>query len=78
MVGNGTLPYDHDRDGKTTELGGCTALVRNVNHDTFLLIRYMKNRLTVRQQNSSEQIFTLAIFISSLHGWFYPKKRKDR
>lgn len=48
MLGNGTLSYDHDRDGRATELGGCTALVRNAIYDTFLLIRYSRNRLTVR------------------------------
>lgn len=47
MVGNGSVEYDHDRDGRTTDLGGCNGLIRNVDHDTFLLIRYMKNRLTV-------------------------------
>lgn len=45
MLGNGTLSYDHDRDGRSTELGGCTALVRNAIYDTFLLIRYSRNRL---------------------------------
>lgn len=45
MLGNGTLTYDHDRDGRATELGGCTALVRNSIYDTFLLIRYSRNRL---------------------------------
>uniref|UniRef100_A0A8C8IMB4 L-type lectin-like domain-containing protein n=2 Tax=Oncorhynchus tshawytscha TaxID=74940 RepID=A0A8C8IMB4_ONCTS len=48
MVGNGTLAYEHDRDGQSTELGGCTALLRNIPHDTFLLIRYTKNRLTIQ------------------------------
>ncbi|CAL8248359.1 unnamed protein product [Merluccius merluccius] len=47
MLGNGTLSYDHTRDGRPTEIGGCTAMVRNVNHDTFLLIRYIRNRLTI-------------------------------
>ncbi|XP_028653492.1 VIP36-like protein isoform X1 [Erpetoichthys calabaricus] len=47
MVGNGTLGYDHERDGRPTELGGCTALVRNLNQDTFLVIRYVRRRLTV-------------------------------
>lgn len=47
MVNNGSLTYDHDRDGRPTELGGCTATVRNLNHDTFLVIRYVKRRLTV-------------------------------
>ncbi|XP_074415404.1 VIP36-like protein isoform X4 [Zonotrichia albicollis] len=47
MVNNGSLTYDHDRDGRPTELGGCTAMVRNLHHDTFLVIRYVKRRLTV-------------------------------
>ncbi|KAK1892578.1 VIP36-like protein isoform X1 [Trematomus bernacchii] len=45
MLGNGTLSYDHDSDGRHTELGGCTAMVRNAIYDTFLLVRYSKNRL---------------------------------
>lgn len=47
MVGNGSVEYDHDRDGRSTDLGGCNGHIRNVDPDTFLLIRYMKNRLTV-------------------------------
>ncbi|KAF7655052.1 hypothetical protein LDENG_00061630 [Lucifuga dentata] len=47
MLGNGTLTYDHDRDGRSTELGGCMATVRNTIYDTFLLVRYFKNRLTL-------------------------------
>lgn len=47
MVNNGSLSYDHERDGRPTELGGCTAIVRNLQHDTFLVIRYVKRHLTV-------------------------------
>nr|XP_020455012.1 VIP36-like protein [Monopterus albus] len=47
MLGNGTLSYDHDNDGRFTELGGCTAIVRNALYNTFLLVRYSRNRLTV-------------------------------
>ncbi|KAM7018844.1 lectin, mannose-binding 2-like b isoform 1-T1 [Tautogolabrus adspersus] len=47
MLGNGTLSYDHDFDGRLTELGGCTAMTRNAIYDTFLLVRYSKNRLTL-------------------------------
>ncbi|XP_071368747.1 lectin, mannose-binding 2-like b [Centroberyx affinis] len=47
MLGNGSLIYDHDRDGRPTELGGCTALVRNTVHNSFVLIRYSRNRLTI-------------------------------
>ncbi|KAG7314793.1 hypothetical protein KOW79_022096 [Hemibagrus wyckioides] len=47
MVGNGTISYNHERDGRATELGGCNAMVRNLKHDTFLFIRYVRRRLTV-------------------------------
>ncbi|CAK6959627.1 lectin%2C mannose-binding 2-like b [Scomber scombrus] len=47
MLGNGTLSYNHDYDGRTTELGGCTAMARNAAYDTFLLVRYSKKRLTL-------------------------------
>nr|XP_020456572.1 VIP36-like protein isoform X2 [Monopterus albus] len=47
MVGNGSISYDHERDGRSTELGGCNAMVRNLKHDTFLFIRYVRHRLTV-------------------------------
>lgn len=48
MVGNGSQSYDHDQDGRPTELGGCAAALRNAIHDTFLLVRYSRNTLTVR------------------------------
>ncbi|KAG8011617.1 VIP36-like protein [Nibea albiflora] len=47
MLGNGTLSYDHDYDGRPTELGGCTAMARNAIYDTFILVRYSKHRLTL-------------------------------
>ncbi|KAK9973971.1 hypothetical protein ABG768_022084 [Culter alburnus] len=47
MVGNGTISYDHDRDGRPTELGGCNAMVRNLRHDSFIFIRYVRRRLTI-------------------------------
>lgn len=53
MVNNGSLSYDHERDGRTTELGGCTAIVRNLHYDTFLVIRYVKRHLTVSSGSGS-------------------------
>ncbi|CAJ0968283.1 unnamed protein product [Ranitomeya imitator] len=47
MVNNGSLEYDHGKDGRTVELAGCTADVRNSNLDTFLAIRYSRGRLTI-------------------------------
>lgn len=47
MVNNGSLSYDHDRDGTHTELAGCEAKFRNVDHDTHVVIRYENDILTV-------------------------------
>nr|XP_004611574.1 unnamed protein product [Sorex araneus] len=46
MVNNGSLSYEHSRDGRATELAGCTADFRNREHDTFLAVRYSRGRLT--------------------------------
>ena len=47
MVNNGSLSYDHSKDGRWTALAGCTADFRNREHDTFLAVRYSRGRLTV-------------------------------
>ena len=50
MVNNGTMSYDHDRDGTHTELAGCESQFRNAKEDTYVAIRYERKRLTVRAQ----------------------------
>lgn len=47
MVNNGSLSYDHDRDGTHTQLAGCEAKFRNVDYDTMISIRYENDVLTV-------------------------------
>lgn len=47
MVNNGTLTYDHDRDGTLTQLAGCETKIRNIDHDTLISIRYEEDVLTV-------------------------------
>ena len=46
MVNNGTLHYDHDRDGTHTQLAGCEAKFRNLDHDTHVSIKYERDVLT--------------------------------
>lgn len=46
MVNNGTLHYDHDRDGTHTQLAGCEAKFRNLDHDTHISIKYEMDVLT--------------------------------
>lgn len=48
MVNNGSLKYDHDRDGTHTELAGCEGKFRGVDHPTFVMIRYQKETVTVQ------------------------------
>lgn len=47
MVNNGSLTYDHDKDGTLTQLAGCEAKFRNLNYDTHISIRYESDVLTV-------------------------------
>ncbi|KAI4462129.1 vesicular mannose-binding lectin [Holotrichia oblita] len=47
MVNNGTLHYDHDRDGTHTQLAGCEAKFRNLDYDTHISIKYERDTLTV-------------------------------
>lgn len=47
MISNGTLHYDHDRDGTHTQLSGCEAKFRNFNHDTHISIVYKDDTLIV-------------------------------
>lgn len=47
MVNNGSLSYDHDRDGTHTQLAGCEAKFRNLDYETHISIKYYKEVLTV-------------------------------
>lgn len=61
MVNNGTLHYDHDRDGTHTEIAGCEAKFRNFQHDTHVVIRYTGDVLTV----STVSLTTISVLFSS-------------
>ncbi|MBN3296254.1 LMAN2 protein, partial [Amia calva] len=59
MINNGSLAYDHGKDGRMSELGGCSAEIRNRDHETYLAIRYSKGRLTVRNAHGC---YTMTVF----------------
>jgi len=40
MINNGTLHYDHDRDGTHTQPAGCEAKMRNSMFDSWMSVRY--------------------------------------
>jgi len=55
MVNNGTMHYDHDRDGTHTMIGGCEVKFRNSDHDTFIAIRYENDVLTVSHDLTNQR-----------------------
>jgi len=55
MVNNGSLSYDHDRDGTHTMLGGCEVKFRNMEHETVIAIRYEGDKLTVSHDLSNRR-----------------------
>jgi lectin, mannose-binding 2 len=63
MVNDGTLHYDHDKDGTHTELAGCESSFRNKDYSTYLAVRYQNNRLTVSvdadNQNQWKECFSV-------------------
>nr|CAB3263451.1 vesicular integral-membrane protein VIP36 [Phallusia mammillata] len=48
MIGNGSMKYDHMGDGRLNSIGSCLASFRNKDYDTFMSIRYVKQRLTIQ------------------------------
>jgi len=46
MINNGDKHYEHDKDG-SKELAGCEAEIRSKTYNTFFLVRYQNNSLTV-------------------------------
>ena len=69
MINNGSVHYDHDRDGTHTMIGGCEVKFRNFAHDTYLNIRYENDVLTgtvacrlKKTQNVAFGFFKLGIF----------------
>ena len=47
MINNGSMKYDHDRDGTHTEIAGCEGKFRGVDYGTYIMIRYHGDTLSV-------------------------------
>eukprot|EP00118_Oscarella_pearsei_P025312 m.307970 g.307970 ORF g.307970 m.307970 type:complete len:319 (+) comp43144_c0_seq1:74-1030(+) len=47
VIANGSLHYDHDRDGTHSEIAGCHVQFRNLDEDTHASILYADRSLTV-------------------------------
>jgi len=58
MVNNGSVSYDHEKDGKGTMLGGCEVKFRNKQHETWITIRYENDRLTISHDLQNKRSWT--------------------
>ncbi|KAL1137948.1 hypothetical protein AAG570_009643 [Ranatra chinensis] len=67
MVNNGTLHYDHDRDGTHTQLAGCEVKLRNLYYDTNILIRYERETLTVMTDLDNKADWKDCLSVSGVH-----------
>ncbi|EGI58708.1 VIP36-like protein [Acromyrmex echinatior] len=69
MVNNGSLHYDHDRDGTHTQLAGCEAKFRNLEYDTHISIRYERDILTERVEDLKQHSWSgIKLFLLMLLG----------
>ncbi|XKL59843.1 hypothetical protein PGB90_000859 [Kerria lacca] len=66
MVNNGTLHYDHDRDGTHTQIAGCEAKLRNFDHDTHIVVRYEYDTLTVLTDLENKRAWSQCFSVSGI------------
>uniref|UniRef100_A0A8R1DXR2 L-type lectin-like domain-containing protein n=1 Tax=Caenorhabditis japonica TaxID=281687 RepID=A0A8R1DXR2_CAEJA len=70
MVSNGSLHYDHDKDGTHTQLGGenvgCTSKFRNKDHDTQILIRYVGDTLSIFTDVENKAVWNLCMSVNNV------------
>ena len=66
MVNNGSLAYDHDKDGSLTMIGGCEAKFRNLQHETWLSVRYEDDKLTVSHDLENKRAWKQCLSIPNV------------
>nr|CUU00450.1 hypothetical transcript [Hymenolepis microstoma] len=67
MVSNGSITYDHDRDGTQTQLAGCHSPFRNKDHRTLTRITYTKNVLSVDMDINNQNEWTNCFSVKGVH-----------
>lgn len=67
MINNGTLHYDHDRDGTHTALAGCESPFRGRETDTLVAIRYQNDRLTVSTDIEGKNVWKECFTVPDVH-----------
>lgn len=66
VVSNGTVHYDHDKDGTHSELAGCEAQFRIKDYETFIMIRYENNKLSVKLDIENKQKWSDCMEVSGV------------
>ena len=66
MINNGSVHYDHDRDGTHTMIGGCEVKFRNFAHDTYMNIRYENDVLTGKYFVGKKEAVSLYLHLNYL------------
>lgn len=70
MVSDGSLHYDHDKDGTHTQLGGehtgCEAKFRNKDHETQVLIRYVGDTISIFTDISGKYEWKLCFSVNNV------------
>ena len=66
MINNGSVTYDHDRDGTHTMIGGCEVKFRNYEHDTFISIRYENDELTLSHDLDNKGAWTPCVNVKGV------------
>jgi len=66
MVNNGSMTYDHDRDGTHTMLGGCEVKFRNFQHETWIAIRYENDKLIVSHDLNNKRAWANCMTIDGV------------
>lgn len=67
MINNGTLHYDHDRDGQSSIASGCSSPFRDRETETSVAIRYQNERLTVSTDTDGTNTWTECFVLNSVH-----------
>jgi len=60
------LHYDHDLDGTHTSLSGCEANVRGASQETYIAVRYERDRLTVSTDLEGKNAWKLCFAVDGV------------
>jgi len=67
IINNGSVGYDHDRDGTHQIVGGCELKFRNKDYETLVAIRYEGNRLSVSHDVDNKRSWKSCFSVDGVH-----------